>query len=207
MPMDEERIKQRQVVCPKFILYHTIHVLYGGAWCWCRALRQQRAIHNRLPPPSISLVCTMSLKNLSLLSGRVTRTLLLWTRAQQVGNSGGGKSTIAALLSRFYAPSRGDILIDGVDVTDLDRRWLTQRIAMVGQNPALFTGCVIAHFCAKAVLLEYRGIPGRGEQERERKRERRSQRGLKELKTYPRRWIDYCRLSGETAYVVPWWYR
>ncbi|CAM9623466.1 unnamed protein product, partial [Ectocarpus sp. 13 AM-2016] len=51
-----------------------------------------------------------------------------------VGNSGGGKSTIAALLSRFYPPSRGKILVDGVDVTDLDRRWLTQRIALVGQN-------------------------------------------------------------------------
>ncbi|CAM9282087.1 unnamed protein product, partial [Pylaiella littoralis] len=59
-----------------------------------------------------------------------------------VGNSGGGKSTIAALLSRFYEPSRGEILIDGVDVADLDKKWLTQRIALVGQNPALFTGTI-----------------------------------------------------------------
>ncbi|CAN0395872.1 unnamed protein product, partial [Hapterophycus canaliculatus] len=59
-----------------------------------------------------------------------------------VGNSGGGKSTIAALLSRFYPPSRGEILIDGVDATELDRKWLNHRIALVGQNPALFTGCV-----------------------------------------------------------------
>lgn len=57
-----------------------------------------------------------------------------------MGRSGGGKSTIAALLSRFYAPTRGDILIDGVDVNELDRKWLTQKMALVGQNPALFTG-------------------------------------------------------------------
>lgn len=63
--------------------------------------------------------------------------------AWQVGLSGGGKSTIAALLSRFYTPTRGDILVDGVPVDDLDRKWLTQKIALVGQNPALFTGYVV----------------------------------------------------------------
>lgn len=92
----------------------------------------------------------------------------LRTRLQQVGNSGGGKSTIAALLSRFYTPSRGDILIDGVDVADLDRRWLTQRIAMVGQNPALFTGCVYC-CCAKVLqvlLLNFAGCSGRGKENR-----------------------------------------
>lgn len=60
--------------------------------------------------------------------------------AGQVGYSGGGKSTIAALLSGFYTPTQGEILIDGLSTVDLDRRWLTQRMALVGQNPALFTG-------------------------------------------------------------------
>lgn len=68
-----------------------------------------------------------------------------------MGNSGGGKSTIAALLSRFYPPSRGEILIDGVDATELDKKWLNHRIALVGQNPALFTGCVCA--CVSVVCL------------------------------------------------------
>ncbi|CAN0424313.1 unnamed protein product, partial [Discosporangium mesarthrocarpum] len=59
-----------------------------------------------------------------------------------VGASGGGKSTIVALLSRFYLPRRGEILLDGVNVQDLDRRWLTQQIALVGQDPALFSGTI-----------------------------------------------------------------
>ncbi|CAN0058792.1 unnamed protein product, partial [Laminaria digitata] len=74
-----------------------------------------------------------------------------------VGNSGGGKSTIAALLSRFYAPSQGAILIDGVDVNDLDRRWLTQRIALVGQNPALFTGTIAQNIAYGAAASGTRG--------------------------------------------------
>lgn len=71
--------------------------------------------------------------DLTLPAGKVTAL---------VGLSGGGKSTIAALLSRFYTPTRGDILVDGVPVDDLDRKWLTQKIALVGQNPALFTGTI-----------------------------------------------------------------
>ncbi|CAM9236459.1 unnamed protein product, partial [Choristocarpus tenellus] len=59
-----------------------------------------------------------------------------------VGPSGGGKSTIVALLSRFYQPDQGEILLDGVNVQDLDRRWLTRHVALVGQNPALFTGTI-----------------------------------------------------------------
>jgi ABC-type multidrug transport system fused ATPase/permease subunit len=43
---------------------------------------------------------------------------------------------------RFYKPDAGEITIDGIDMADLDRQWLTKRIALVGQNPALFSGTI-----------------------------------------------------------------
>ena len=51
-----------------------------------------------------------------------------------VGLNGAGKSTLVKLLCGFYAPSRGEVLWDGVDVRTLDRRALAQRIAVVFQD-------------------------------------------------------------------------
>ncbi|MES2642756.1 MAG: ABC transporter transmembrane domain-containing protein [Myxococcota bacterium] len=55
-----------------------------------------------------------------------------------VGASGGGKSTVAALLARLYDPTAGRILLDGVDLRDLDTRWLRDQIGAVAQEPVLF---------------------------------------------------------------------
>ncbi|MDP2307896.1 MAG: ABC transporter transmembrane domain-containing protein [Pseudomonadota bacterium] len=55
-----------------------------------------------------------------------------------VGASGGGKSTVASLLARLYDPTAGRILLDGVDLRDLDTRWLREQIGAVAQEPVLF---------------------------------------------------------------------
>ena len=55
-----------------------------------------------------------------------------------VGPSGGGKSTVAALLSRFYDPTAGWISLDGVDLRKLDTDWLRSRVGVVAQEPVLF---------------------------------------------------------------------
>lgn len=60
-----------------------------------------------------------------------------------VGATGGGKTTIAALLARFYEPSAGRVLVDGVDVKDLPRAHLRDLIAYVPQDVFLFTGTVM----------------------------------------------------------------
>jgi ATP-binding cassette subfamily B (MDR/TAP) protein 1 len=58
------------------------------------------------------------------------------------GASGSGKSTIIQLLLRFYDPSSGSVLLDGVDIKTLNVRWLRSQMGYVGQEPVLFTGTV-----------------------------------------------------------------
>ncbi|XP_020100137.1 putative multidrug resistance protein [Ananas comosus] len=55
-----------------------------------------------------------------------------------VGGSGSGKSTVVALLERFYDPSAGEILLDGVDIKTLRLKWLRSQMGLVSQEPALF---------------------------------------------------------------------
>jgi ATP-binding cassette subfamily B protein len=60
-----------------------------------------------------------------------------------VGPSGAGKSTIFELLQRFYDPSIGQITLDGVNIRDLDPIQLRQHLAVVAQQPTLFSGDVM----------------------------------------------------------------
>src|SRR5450631_1168763 len=59
-----------------------------------------------------------------------------------VGPSGGGKSTVLALLLRFYEVTEGDIRIDGQSISDVSRRSLRQQTAYVGQDVYLFRDTV-----------------------------------------------------------------
>jgi len=55
-----------------------------------------------------------------------------------VGESGAGKSTIAALIPRFYEVHRGRVTVDGHDVMDLQQRFLRESVGIVQQNVFLF---------------------------------------------------------------------
>jgi ABC-type multidrug transport system fused ATPase/permease subunit len=59
-----------------------------------------------------------------------------------VGHTGAGKTTIASLLSRFYDPIDGAILLDGYDLRDLSFSTLRQSIGLVLQDNFLFSGTV-----------------------------------------------------------------
>jgi ATP-binding cassette subfamily B protein len=78
---------------------------------------------------------TLAIDQLSLLipAGRTTAL---------VGASGAGKSTLIDLLLRFYDVQGGSITFDGVDVRALDPSALREHIALVPQQPVLFTGTV-----------------------------------------------------------------
>jgi len=62
-----------------------------------------------------------------------------------VGPSGGGKTTLASLLPRFYLPSSGAILLDGIDIQALRLTDLRRQIAYVGQHIMLFNDTVAAN--------------------------------------------------------------
>ena len=59
-----------------------------------------------------------------------------------VGPSGGGKSTLAALIPRFYEPTAGRLLLDGRDTATIPKRDLRAAIGIVAQRPFLFDGSV-----------------------------------------------------------------
>ena len=60
-----------------------------------------------------------------------------------VGPSGGGKSTVAALISRFYDVQAGDIALDGVSISKLQMNWLREHVAVVRQEPILFATSIL----------------------------------------------------------------
>lgn len=70
-----------------------------------------------------------------------------------VGETGAGKSTLVNLVCRFFEPTRGEILIDGVDYRERSQHWLHSHLGYVLQTPHLFSGSVREN-------LEY-GIRGR----------------------------------------------
>ncbi|KAJ1710134.1 ABC multidrug transporter Mdr2 [Aspergillus flavus] len=64
------------------------------------------------------------------------------TNVAIVGPSGGGKSTIASILLRFYLPTKGRVLIDGKDIGEMNAKSLRRKIGIVSQEPVLFSGSI-----------------------------------------------------------------
>jgi ATP-binding cassette subfamily B (MDR/TAP) protein 1 len=62
-----------------------------------------------------------------------------------VGTTGSGKSTIIQLLLRFYDVTEGSVKFDGKDIKDFNIRHLRSQIAIVGQEPVLFTGSITSN--------------------------------------------------------------
>lgn len=60
-----------------------------------------------------------------------------------VGPSGSGKSTIVALLSRWFDPSQGSVLLDGKNIKDLNIHWLRRQIGFVQQESVLFNDTIL----------------------------------------------------------------
>ena len=59
-----------------------------------------------------------------------------------VGPSGSGKSTLTKLIQRLYLPERGQILVDGIDIAQVDPAWLRRQVGVVLQENLLFNKTV-----------------------------------------------------------------
>jgi ABC-type multidrug transport system fused ATPase/permease subunit len=59
-----------------------------------------------------------------------------------VGESGGGKSTTAKLVGRFYDPDQGAVRVDGIDLRELELRSYRRQLGVVLQDPFLFSGTI-----------------------------------------------------------------
>jgi ATP-binding cassette subfamily B multidrug efflux pump len=64
-------------------------------------------------------------------------------RIALVGETGGGKTSIVSLLLKYYSPQDGDILIDGVPISHVERHSLRSRIGFVPQDVILFPGSIL----------------------------------------------------------------
>ncbi len=60
-----------------------------------------------------------------------------------VGPTGGGKSTLVNVICRFYEPTTGQVLIDGIDYRNRGLHWLQSNLGMVLQNAHVFSGSVL----------------------------------------------------------------
>ncbi len=74
--------------------------------------------------------------------GDVDLDVAAGTTVALVGGTGSGKSSLASLISRLYDPTEGEVLLDGADVRDLQLRPLRQAVAIVSDDPFLFSATV-----------------------------------------------------------------
>jgi ATP-binding cassette subfamily B protein len=102
---------------------------------------------NAVVLPAISGEITFQDVTFSYVEGQpVLADLDLTIRAGEtfslVGTTGAGKSTIAKLVTRFYDPTEGRVLVDGYDLRDVTLESLRRQLGVVPQEPFLFAGSI-----------------------------------------------------------------
>lgn len=102
----------------------------------------QRLASAHLPPARGAIKITDLTFRYRSDAAEVLRNINLDIPAGQVigiiGPSGSGKSTLTKLLQRLYRPERGQILMDGIDIAQVDTAWLRRQIGVVLQENVLF---------------------------------------------------------------------
>lgn len=113
------------------------------------ARNDQSKITNQKSKIAPDRIETIEFRDVSFEYGNGTRVLYdfnLKVAAGQtialVGATGGGKSTIVNLICRFYEPTEGEVLINGVDYRGLSLHWLQSNLGIVLQTPHLFSGTI-----------------------------------------------------------------
>ena len=106
---------------------------------------RERPTAVRLPPVRGEIVfddMSFHYDNRNPVLSHVQLTIPAGTTVALIGPSGAGKSTLVKLLSRFYDVTDGRVLIDGTDLRDVTLKSLREQIAIVSQEPILFSGTI-----------------------------------------------------------------
>ena len=93
-----------------------------------------------------------------------------------VGPSGGGKTTLASLIARFYEPTSGDIYLDHIPLREIERANLRNHLAVVSQSVTLFNDSIARN-------IAYGGLSGASADAYVR---RRDAQALEFIERYPR---------------------
>jgi ATP-binding cassette subfamily B multidrug efflux pump len=88
----------------------------------------------------------------------ITFSLQVGETVAVVGPTGAGKTSLINLLPRFYDPSSGQVLINNHDIRKLDPGWFRSKIALVMQDPFLFSGTI------RANIFQGKNIPAEDQQ-------------------------------------------
>ncbi|KIX09535.1 uncharacterized protein Z518_00615 [Rhinocladiella mackenziei CBS 650.93] len=107
--------------------------------------------------PSRPEVVVMEDVNLVIPAGKTTAL---------VGASGSGKSTVVGLVERFYDPVAGAVLLDGHDISKLNLHWLRRQIALVQQEPILFSQTIKENIRNGLIGSKYENEPEERQTER-----------------------------------------
>ena len=103
---------------------------------------ESASLPNGASAPGLSQELPPNLRDIEWILRDVSFTVEPDTTAAIVGHTGAGKTTITALMMRFYDVQSGQVLIDDVDVRDQDLTTLRKRFGVVLQDPFLFTGTI-----------------------------------------------------------------
>ncbi|KAG8955981.1 GTPase-activating protein [Tulasnella sp. 424] len=79
--------------------------------------------------------------------------------AALVGASGSGKSTVVSLVERFYDPIEGSVYLDGVNIKNLNLKWLRQQIGLVQQEPSLFATTIKGNVAHGLIGSRFENLP------------------------------------------------
>jgi ATP-binding cassette subfamily C protein len=103
---------------------------------------------------SVQDLCFRYREDGELILNKVSLSIAPGEKVALVGSSGGGKSTLVQLILGLYPPDRGQVLFDNIPVTEIGLDVVRENVAVVLQNPALFSDTVRANLAMGEALDE-----------------------------------------------------